>query len=252
MDAQESQIYSAFVIAILVIGSIIGYFIFSAIKQQKRVLALQIQNARAEITALEKDRARIAADLHDELSPMLVAVKMKINSFELSDPFDQEQLDKTNQTIDDMAARMRAISFDLMPTALQTKGLVVALREFINYISPVEGLKIHFLPPNDPIPLSEQYAINLYRIIQEIIHNTIKHADATELTIGLKRNSNTLVLQTVDNGTGFDHDKALNDDNGLGLRSLANRVNLLSAELSVNAKPGKGSSYTIEIPLKNG
>lgn len=249
MDAEESQIYSAFIIAILVIGSIVGYFIFSSIKQQKKVLALQIRNARAEITALEKDRARIAADLHDELSPMLVAVKMKINSFELSDPLDQEQLDNTNRNIDDMAARMRAISFDLMPTALQTKGLGVAIKEFINYISYKEGLKIHFLQPSDSFPLSEAYSINLYRIIQEIIHNTIKHAQATELTIELKKNSDSLILQTLDNGAGFDYDKALSNNQGLGLRSLANRVNLLGAELSTNTKPGKGTSYIIEIPI---
>src|ERR1051326_2332166 len=89
---------------------------------------IRMLNLRKIFTALEKERARIATDLHDELTPMLSAVKLRINCFELSDPADQLQLEKVNEVIDEIAARIRTISFQLMPPALQMKGLLPVLR----------------------------------------------------------------------------------------------------------------------------
>ena len=97
MDTPETTIYDAIVIACIVMGVIIVYFFISVIRQQRENLALRKKNILSEISGLEKERARIASDLHDELGPLLSAVKMKINSFELTDPEDQLQLEKTNK-----------------------------------------------------------------------------------------------------------------------------------------------------------
>lgn len=249
MDAQEIQFFTAILIACLVVGSIFLFYFYSLMRQQRKISEIQRQNATAEITALEKDRARIAADLHDDLAPMLAAVKLRINSFDLEDPDDREQLKKTNGTIDDIASRMRAISFDLMPSTLQVKGLTIALHEFLNYIERNETLKIRLTTPDHPLSLNEQKTINIYRMVQEIIHNTIKHAGASELVILLQTEKNRLTLSAQDNGIGFNYNTTMKDNTGLGLRSLLNRANMLHAEFTINSQPGLGTQYLFKIPI---
>ena len=247
MDAQETSLYTAILIASIIIGIIIVYFVVSIITQQRKNLELHKRNILTEITALEKERARIAADLHDELGPLLSAVKMKINSFELADAEDQAEIAKTNQHIDSMVKRVREISFDLMPSALIRKGLLVAVREFADYIMKTNALQID-VRAADSLQLQEHKAVNLYRIIQEVIHNTIKHAKASQLTIELHTQKNKLVLKTHDNGVGFNPD-ALGKNTGLGLRSLLSRTEIMNGTMYLDSQKGRGTSITFEIPL---
>jgi signal transduction histidine kinase len=248
MHAGESQIYNSIIIAIAVIGLVIFYFFYSLFRQNKNMREIERKNADAQIKALETDRARIAADLHDDLAPMLASVRMKINSFDLTNAGDGAVLEKTNSTIDDITARMRAISFDLMPSTLQDKGLQVAIQQFVNFVAHNNPLQVRFITPKENIHIEDQKAIHLYRIVQEIIHNTMKHAKATELTILLTKEKHYLVLSTKDNGMGFDYRQQIKESSGLGLKSLMNRIYLLKAEFSIDSKPGKGTSITIQIP----
>jgi signal transduction histidine kinase len=248
MDFQETQIYQSLLIAIVVIGCIIGYFIYLFIRQQRKVLRIERQNAIAQVNALENDRSRIAADLHDDIAPMLSAVKMRINSFELSDNEDAVQLEKTNSIIDDMATRLRSISFDLMPVSLQVKGICTAIQEYVSLLDEQTPVEIRlFIRGN--IVLPDQKAVHVYRIVQEIVHNTLKHAQASELRITLAEQKGQLLLQTIDNGIGFHYSKTISKAGGLGLRSLQNRVTLLSGRMDLKSTEGKGTTYHIEIPL---
>lgn len=251
MDPREIQIFKAIIIAVIVIGVILSYYIMSVVKQQKKVLNFQNQNANAVITALEKDRSRIAADLHDDIAPMLSAIRMKINSFELTEDDDSTQLEKVNGTIDDLSRRVREISFGLMPYSLKAKGLNTAIREFIHYINRSETLSIQLKLPEKPIALSEQSSVSIYRIIQELVHNTIKHAGASELNLELRKEKEKLILLVRDNGKGFNYKLQLNSGSGLGLKSLQNRISLLSGELSMESKINEGSICTVIIPLQN-
>lgn len=248
MDAKESQIYIAVIIAAIVLGFVIAYFFYSSLKQHKKVRKMERQNANAQITVLEKDRSRIATDLHDDLTPMLAAVRMNISTLQPSNKKEEAVLLTTSATLDDIAHRMRTIAFDLMPTTLQYKGLVDAIQEFVNYVSRSNTIQIRFTGPDKKLDLDAQTTIHIYRIVQEIIHNTIKHAKARELIIRLKKRSGYLILATKDNGVGFDHKEQLNNSKGLGLKSLMNRVYLLQAEFLIDSKPGKGTSITIRIP----
>jgi signal transduction histidine kinase len=250
MDTQEEQIYKAVIIGLIVLVSVAGYFIFSVIKNQKSLLEFQRKNAGAEIASLERDRSRIAEDLHDEMAPMLSAVKMKINSFDLINAEDEMHLSKTNDTIDDMARRMREISFDLMPHSLLSKGLKSAVKEFCNFVTQKKALIINLSCDEDNFTLDESQSINCYRILQEIVHNTIKHAKASELIISLKQQKEKFIIRTSDNGTGFNYHEMLLKPGGLGLKSLSNRIHVLQGEMFVETNPGKGTVYTIEIPLK--
>ena len=248
MDAEESQIFNAIIIAGLVLGMIIIFFVISVVKQQKKVVEMQRKNISAEVKALENDRARIARDIHDDIAPMLVAVKMRISSFDMEEPEEAEQVEQTNEVIDDISKRLRAISFDLMPSSLKYKGLQRALLEFAAHINRGKQINLQMEVPDEALEFDDQRVIHIYRIVQEIVQNAIKHSGASEVYIKLEKRKKNLVLQTKDNGSGFDFEKAMKGSSGLGLRSMLNRIDLLRGSYNVESGEGKGTAYTIEIP----
>lgn len=248
MDAYQTQIYTTVLIICVVMGIFITYFVVSLIKQQKRHMLLQQQHLRDELRTLEKDRGRIAADLHDELGPMLSAVKMRISSFELQDETDKLQKEKTIAHIDTALTRMREISFDLMPRTLLSKGIVAAIRQFISFIGNQSKLRIEF-SHDDNIQVPEDKAIHLYRMVQELIHNAIRHSDATLLTIDLQKQKDKIILSVKDNGKGFEGDDKARNSSGFGLRSLYNRTELMKGEMYLESSKGKGAYYSFEIPV---
>lgn len=247
MDAQETSFYNAILIVCGIVGVIISYFIISIIRQQRRVVRLYKQSLLTEITTLEKERSRMASDLHDEVGPVLSAVKLRINSLDIHNEDDQEELDKTNRQIDNLLRRMREISFDLMPSSLTRKGLAAALTEFIDYCSRTSQLVINF--QFSDVQLSQAQSINLYRIVQEVIHNTMKHAQASELIIELRGEKDKIILATRDNGIGFNYDEKSSQAKGQGLQNLSRRAEILGGKMFFESKKGKGTTYIFEIPI---
>jgi two-component system, NarL family, sensor kinase len=246
MDEKEARFYTAILIVCAVVGVIITYFIVSIIRQQRRTVRLYKQSLLTEITTLEKERSRMASDLHDEVGPLLSAIKLRIGSLDIHGEEDEEEVRKTETQIDILIKRMREISFDLMPTSLTRKGLAAALNEFIEYCSKSNVLKISFKYVD--IQLTQAQSINLYRIVQEIIHNTIKHAEALELLIELKKEKNKIVLATKDNGKGFDYEEKSGEAKGLGLQNLLRRTEIIGGKMFFESKKGKGTTYIFEIP----
>lgn len=247
MDAHETTIYTTILIVSIVGGSIIIFFILSMMRQHRRNIALYKSKIKAEITTLENERSRVSADLHDELGPLLFTVKFKISSVE-STPEDQKVLEEASSYLDDIIQRIREISNDLMPGTLLRKGVFLAIEEFIEGLSKNTPVHILFTYPTI-VDLSKEKAINLYRIVQEIIHNTLKHSKATDLEIELIATDSKITLHSHDNGIGFDYLTKTRENTGLGLRNLLSRTELMGRDLYVEAKPGDGTSYTIEIPL---
>jgi len=248
MDAQEANLYRAIIITCAVLGIIIIFFIISITRQQRKNLELHRQNILAEITALEKERSRIASDLHDELGPVLSAIKMKINSFELHDPDDIIQMNKTNEHIDQLIKRVRGISYDLMPSSLIRKGLSTALKEFFDYSNNGSSVKFRYHATSD-FTLSEQKSINVYRIVQEIVHNTMKHAGASLVTLDAEIKDKELHMTIAEDGKGFDFEKASKESAGFGLRGLVSRTEMIGGHMYLDSVPGKGTKYTFVIPI---
>ena len=248
MDAKETSLYTAILMVSIIIATIIIFFIISLIRQQRKNIGLYRQSVLAEITAMEKERARIAADLHDELGPMLSAIKLKIGSFELTDEDDKREAEKTSDHIDTLMKRMREISYDLIPNTLIRKGLVVALKQFSDFINEGDGLKINF-EASGSINADQQKSIHIYRIAQEVINNTIRHSGAKLLNINLKQENGTLFLSTIDNGVGFDHNTAAKGEGGIGLRNILNRTEIIGGQMFVESEKNKGTKYTFEIPV---
>ncbi len=247
MHTTEEQFYTAVVVAVVALGVIIIVFIATMIRHQRRNARLNKMKIRTEINMLEKERKRIATDLHDELGPILSAVRIQINHLSLDKPADKKIVEFANKHIDDILAKTREISYNLLPNTLVRKGLVKAVQEYISKLRETHKLSIDFIGADIELPI--ETSINIYRIIQEIIHNTIKHADAVKLIITLQKNGNKLVLMTSDDGAGFDYEKRVESSEGLGLISLQSRAEVLNAKFNFRSIPGYGTQYVIEIPL---
>ncbi|MEO6613405.1 MAG: ATP-binding protein [Chitinophagaceae bacterium] len=247
MYPRETTIFTAVLITSLVLAIVITYFIIIFIKQHRRNRKLYNSKIKAEIALLENERKRIAADLHDDLGPLLSAVRMQLNCLNTDDSEDIRVVEKSKVHIDTILHRVREISNDLMPLVLLRKGLVVALQEFIANLG-IKSPVIHF--NSEPIAIfSKEIEIHLYRVLQEIIHNTIKHAKAKDLQIDLVLQKKALELYTKDDGEGFDAEAMMKNGTGLGLTNIVSRVDILRGEFTILSKPGLGVIYSIKIPI---
>src|SRR5581483_1143389 len=189
MDTTEKELYNSLLIVVGVVGIILVYFIITIIRYQRRSLRLHKEKIRAEIDTLEKERRRIASDLHDELGPLLSAVKLQINSLNTTDPSDEDLIAKSSTHLDSIIRKLREISNNLMPNTLVRKGMQRAITEFIENSRQTYGLEIRFICEQD-LHLNQHKEVNIYRIIQEILHNTVKHAQASLLIIKIVTEGN--------------------------------------------------------------
>lgn len=248
MHTQEERFYTAIAVAATVLGIIIVYFIITMIRHQRKNVRLYRAKIRAEISTLENERKRIATDLHDELGPLLSAVRIRINHISTLSDEDKKIVTFANKHIDDILAKTREISYNLLPNTLVRQGLLKAIDEYINKLSDIHNLKIVCWGELNT-RLSKEIEINIYRIVQEITHNTIKHSKATQLAIELNLNNGILELMTADNGEGFNVEEKMNNHSGRGLINLQSRAEMLNAKLLYHSEPGNGTRYIFEIPL---
>ena len=143
--------------------------------------------------------------------------------------------------------RMREISFDLMPNTLLKKGLVTAFIEYIDFLNNENNIQFTFINETDCL-IHEDKSVNIYRIVQEVTHNAVKHARATEIGIELRDKNNKIQLAINDNGIGFDYKKALAENTGIGLNSISNRTQIAGGRMFVESSEN-GTRYIFEIPL---
>lgn len=249
MHTNEETTITLAIIAAGVLGVILLYFLFTMIRQQKKTRQLHLDNIQAEIRALERERQRIASDLHDDLGPLLSAVKFKINAVDAPGEGDKELIEKASQHIDESISRIREISFDLMPSALNRKGLIAAIEELIPKTEKIFPIKIHFKHSGD-INLKPELMINIYRMVLEVIQNTIKHSNASVLFLNLAMEEKKIDFKSEDNGVGFNLEEIKQKSNGLGLKNLFSRAEVMQGELSIDTRPGKGVSYHLIAPIK--
>lgn len=248
MHTEEASYYTAVTVAAVVLGIIIIYFIITMIRHQRRNMQLYKAKINAEISTLENERKRIVSDLHDELGPLLSAVKLRINQLDAASEDDKKIVEFSNKHLSDIIIKIKEISYNLLPNTLARNGLVHAVEEYIDKVNGVQPTNIRFLYEGT-FNLSKEKEINIYRIFQETIHNAIKHAKATTLTIELKKQDNLILLSIADDGAGFDYDEKSKNGTGLGLLNLQSRAEVLNAKFLIESEKDKGTKYFFEIPL---
>ena len=198
---------------------------------------------RSSIEVQEAERKRIAQDLHDEIGGLLTTSKIYFN--QLKPGVSEEQLrqtsDKVNLLFDEMMTNIRRISHDLRPVVLENFGLIEAIESLNEKLSEVgvEALFTHRIS----LRLHKDVELNLYRILQELIGNTLKHASARHISIDMETAGNGLYLNYTDDGTGFEPGATTG---GLGMKSIASRLNLLHGNMTITRQE-RGVLFSIYV-----
>ena len=212
------------------------------LEQEKQVLSLN-----AMIEGQEQERIRIANDLHDGLGGLLTSVKSHFNS--INGGLEKNNLfQKTNHLIDEACVEVRRISHNMMPRALTLSGLEGALEDLAENINrqdikcdlEIMGLK----------ELPHTQSVMVYRLIQELTNNILKHAEANNILLQLLQNQDGLTIIVEDDGKGFNVQEALRKK-GLGLSSVQSRVEFLKGKIDWDSVIGEGTTVSVQIPSAN-
>ncbi len=208
------------------------------------------------VETLERDRRDVAMYLHDQINQMLATLKMDLESTRNAPGPEtglyRSKLQEFEEKIALVMAHVKDVSTRLRPDVLDTLGLIPAFRSLIGSFEDDHGLRIHF-HFNEPFRKTDpDVSLTLYRIAQEAINNTVKHAQATEVFVDLLSRKNEFQLTVEDNGIGFDMDALKNDATGrgpLGIMIMQERALLAGGELTVESEVGKGTMVNVEIPV---
>ncbi len=244
------------IISLLVLGmsGLVSVFLFLQRRKIKEELArktmiLENQNKHFEafINGQEQERKRIASDLHDGLAQNLVMLKMGIRNFSLSDRAQQEKLNDYSRELDTMIEETRRISHNMMPGVLVDLGLLKALKSLVAELNASHPALSTTLSVSEPFTkLPPEIEIQLYRIIQELLNNVIKHAGATVCDIRLSSESNRVCVELNDNGKGFEKSRI---KTGIGLQNIESRVNSLKGTLQIDTHLNRGTAVSIYLNI---
>ena len=207
---------------------------------------IQISSMQSMLEGQEIERERISKDLHDSLGGLLSTIKLQFDSVQakMEPVADLSEYKSANKMLDTAVQEVRSISQNLQPGSLVKLGLIAALRDLFNRFDDNIYPDIDFQYYNIPDRIDTMVGLSIYRIIQELLHNTIKHAQANEILIQINTEDDELVIQYEDDGKGFDVAKLKRK--GMGLDNIKSRVNYLKGEISFEAREGEGTSVLIQ------
>ncbi len=214
--------------------------------------AFEDRMMKSIIDTEEKERMRFARDLHDELGPILSGIKMYSGLLQRKCKDDAEDtLNKIIELVDSAVQTSRNLSSNVIPGVLIDFGLNQAIKGFIEQFDGENAPSIHF-DSNLNSRLEQNTEISLFRIIKELVNNSLKHADASVIDIQLfESKGKKITLFYEDDGIGFDMEKARNNvsESGIGLRNINNRLDMINASYKYETSPGEGFSFTATVML---
>jgi two-component system, NarL family, sensor kinase len=222
--------------------------------QERRIAELetekQLEATEAVLKGEEQERTRLAKDLHDGLGGMLSGIKYSFNTMKenlIMTPDNHQAFERSMDMLDSSIKEMRRVAHNMMPEALVRFGLCTALKDFCNDINQSGALKVNYQCIGlEGYSLDQTVSITLYRIVQELINNTMKHAQAKSAIVQVTKVNDQLTVTVEDDGKGFDT-SLLSESNGMGWTNIRNRVEFLKGKLSVTSKVGEGTSVLVEL-----
>lgn len=206
--------------------------------QQRKITA-------ATLKVQENERKRISETLHDSVSQLLYGIRLHLQQYNDSEPVDH-LIGNVNQLLDQLIKETRNISFELAPSILNDFGLVTTIDEMARRLSTSQlTIQLHVSGFQNRLKLEEE--ISVYRIIQELINNSIKHAAPRNISVALRESARKIYIRVTDDGSGFNTDVKKINLNGSGISSIKNRLTLYQGSLNIQSKPGQGTTVTIKI-----
>lgn len=207
----------------------------------------EVKAAYAILEAQELERKRIAEDLHDRLGSRLAAVKLHFHAFRNNPGRTNDFFATGSELLDGAVDEVREISHNMSSGILSKFGLAAALQDLQLTLENSKQISVQLHVHHLDERLDLNIELNLYRIVQELVSNILKHANATEIIIQLNRYEAELLLTVEDNGIGFDRQSM--SQKGIGLKNIESRLNKIHGKSHIDSSKGRGTIVNIEIPL---
>ncbi|XCF07618.1 ATP-binding protein [Tamlana crocina] len=262
-EQQKRNIYLSVAFALLVFGGTTAFLIQKntrkkqklaeqekALETQKLATVLKEQellSIDAMIEGQEKERQRIANDLHDDLGGLMATVKLHFNA--LKDKQTPELYNKTTNLLDEAYQKIRSIAHAKNSGVIAKQGLLRAVQDMASKISDANQLAIEVIDHGLENRMENSLELAIFRMIQELVANVIKHANATEATIHLTNHDDSLNIMVEDNGKGFNPSQITTINKGMGLSSIDKRVEFLDGKMTIESETNKGTTIIIDIPI---
>ncbi len=219
--------------------------------QRQKVETLLKEQELASIDAMiegqEKERQRVANELHDDLGSLMATIKLYFEN--LKKEKSEAILIKTNDLLDEAYQKIRTMAHAKNSGVMASQGLLPAVEKLADNLSKTGDLDIQVNEYGMVDRLENSIELTIFRIIQELMTNIIRHAEATEVMIQFTQHENTLNIMVEDNGRGFDIQAMKPGKNGMGLSSIEKRIEHLEGSFTVDSIPKKGTSIIIDIPI---
>jgi len=213
------------------------------LEEEKKLLA-----ARAIVEGQEEERKRLAKELHDGLGVLLATAKMQFSAIKDKSPENKPLIEKAHKLLEQASGDVRKISHNMMPGLLTKFGFFEATEDLFDQINDAKGPRAVIKIEGELARLTENLEIMLYRVVQEMVNNTLKHANAQNISLILTHTGHHLHLQYADDGKGFNVQEIM-EAKTIGLNSIVSRVKFINGTISIESEPGKGSKYIIQIPV---
>ncbi len=245
----------SFTLAVIMM-MLVGFFYYKQkkdkkIRQQEKeklFLEKEAEATRSLMLGEEKERQRIAQELHDGIGVLLSSASIYFSDIEKNNlPENTQAMTKIKTLLVQAGTEVRRISQNMMPVVLKQFGLQAALEDLLADFSEKTGIAT-FGDIALPLRLNEKKEIMIYRIVQELLHNTLKHSKADKVTFLLHKNKDTLEVNYTDNGKGF-LVKDILYEKGLGIPGIRNRIKILHGTFKMSTSPGNGFSFNILFPF---
>jgi len=226
---------------------IIAFQRIQQLEDEKKLLA-----AQSVIVGQENERKRIAQELHDGIGVLLSTASIHFStvSKKSKDSKTTEIFDKAEQLLKQAGGEVRKISQNMMPVVLSKFGLFEALEDMFDQLDEMKDMHVNTSFSGSKTRLTENLEIMLYRIVQEMVNNTLKHAKAKNIEFSFSKGNGVILIDFKDDGVGFDFDK-LPHNSSLGIFGIQSRVDFLKGKLAIESKVGIGTYYHISVPLNN-
>ncbi|NVJ46012.1 MAG: sensor histidine kinase [Cytophagia bacterium] len=222
--------------------------------ERQRVVSLlkeqELVSIDAMIAGQEKERQRLANELHDDLGGLLASIKLHFHTLlDTEDTESNKKFEKTDSLINEAYDKVRAIAHAKNSGVIAKEGFLRSLEEMADKVSIANNLTVTVIEHGLDERLENSIELSLFRIIQELITNVIRHSNATEANIHLTKHDHTLNIMVEDNGEGFDSSGITLKSGGMGIKSIDKRVAFLNGTMNIESEIGQGTTVILEIPL---
>jgi PAS domain S-box-containing protein len=206
--------------------------------------------SRRLLEVQERERGRIARELHDDIGQRLALLSMELEQANrgTAPPITKQRLEEIRQRCSQIAGDVQSLSHQLHSSKLDYLGIVTAMRGFCREFANQHEVSIDFTDYNVPTRLTRDVSLCLFRVAQEALHNAVKHSGTTEFAVNLRQMGEEVQLEVVDQGAGFEVEAATSYG-GLGLVSMLERIHLVHGKFSVESAPGKGTRIIAAVPI---